>query len=50
MTGRFDTRLLPEGLRATGYDVDGAILAIDAEVIGAEVICPGCGLRSSRRH
>lgn len=50
MTGRFDTRLLPEGLRATGYSVDGANLAIDAEVIDAEVICPGCGQPSSRRH
>lgn len=50
MTGRFDTKLLPEGLRATGYSVDGAILAIDAEVMNAEVICPGCGQRSSRRH
>ncbi|MEX1663812.1 ISL3 family transposase, partial [Thioclava sp. 15-R06ZXC-3] len=50
MTGRFDTKLLPEGLRATGYSVDGAILAIDAEIMDAEVICPGCGQRSSRRH
>ncbi|OWY10265.1 hypothetical protein B6V73_19600 [Thioclava sp. JM3] len=50
MTGRFDTKLLPEGLRATGYSVDGAILAIDAELMNAEVICPGCGQRSSRRH
>lgn len=50
MTGRFDTRRLPEGLRATGYSVDGANLAIDAEVIDAEVICPGCGQPSSRRH
>lgn len=45
MTARFGTRLLPEGVRATGYSVDGALLAI-----GAEVICPGCGQRSSRRH
>ena len=50
MTGRFDTELLPEGLRATGYSAHGAILAIDAEVIDAKVICPGCGQRSSRRH
>ena len=50
MRGRFDTKLLPEGLRATGYSADGAILAIDAEVTGAKVICPGCGQRSSRRH
>lgn len=45
MTGRFNTRLLPEGLRAPGYRVDGANLAIDAEMI-----CPGCGQPSSRRH
>lgn len=50
MTGRFDTRLLLEGLRATGYSVDAGTLAIDAEVIDAEVICPGCGQRSCRRH
>ena len=45
MTGRHDTRLLPEGLLAIGYSSDGAILAIDAEVI-----CPSCGRRSSRLH
>jgi len=50
ITGRFGTRLLPEGLRATGYSVDGANLSIDAEIINAEVICPGCGQKSSRRH
>ena len=50
MTGRFDTRLLPEGLRATGYSVDGANLSIDAEIIDADVICLGCGQKSSRRH
>ncbi|WP_368502181.1 transposase family protein [Salipiger sp. 1_MG-2023] len=50
MTGRFDTWLLPEGLCATVYSVDVAILAMDAEGIDSEVICPGCGQRSSRRH
>ena len=50
MKMRFDNSLLPEGLRATGYNVNGAILAIDAEVMDAEVICPGCGQRSFRRH
>lgn len=50
MTGRHDTRLLPEGLLAIGNSPDGAILAIDAEVIDAEVICPSCGQRSSRWH
>lgn len=50
MKGRHDTRLLPERLLAIGYSPDGAILAIDAEVIDAEVICPGCGPRSSRWH
>ncbi|WHZ37728.1 hypothetical protein [Sagittula sp. MA-2] len=38
MTGRFHTRLLPEGLRATGYSVDGANVLIDTEIINAEVI------------
>ena len=50
MRGYFDTRLLPEGLRATGHSVDGAVLTIDAEVLAAEVICPGCGQGSTRRH
>lgn len=50
MTKRFDTELLPEGLRATGYHVGGASLAIDAEVTDAELICPGCGQRSTRQH
>lgn len=50
MTKRFDTELLPEGLRATGYHVGGATLAINAEVTDAEVICPGCGQRSTRQH
>ena len=50
MTVRFDTKLLPEGFRATGYSVGGAIIATDAEIMGAEVICPGCGQRSFRRH
>ncbi|MBR9894387.1 transposase [bacterium] len=50
MKGRHDTRLLPEGVLAIGYSPDGAILAIDPEVIDAEVICPRCGQRSSRWH
>ena len=50
MRGYFDTRLSPEGLRATGHSVDGAVLTIDAEVLAAEVICPGCGQGSTRRH
>lgn len=50
MRGCLDNRLLPEGLRATGHSVDGAVLTIDAEVLAAEVICPGCGQGSTRRH
>ena len=50
MRARYDTKLLPEGLRATGYSVDGAMITVDAEMIGARAACPSCGSRSSHRH
>ncbi|WP_161906061.1 transposase family protein, partial [Paracoccus sp. MKU1] len=50
MPARYDTRLLPEGVRATGYRVDGAVISVDAEMIRSEAFCPECGFRSARRH
>ncbi|QFG37385.1 transposase IS204/IS1001/IS1096/IS1165 family protein [Paracoccus pantotrophus] len=50
MPARCDAKLLPEGVRATGYRVDGAVISVDAEMIRSEAFCPGCGLRSARRH
>ena len=50
MQARYDTKLLPEGVRATGYRVDGAVTSVDAEMIRSEAFCPECGFRSARRH
>ena len=50
MPARCDAKLLPEGVRATGYRVEGAVISVDAEMIRSEAFCPGCGLRSARRH
>lgn len=50
MQARYDTKLLPEGVRATGYRVDGAVISVDAEMIRSEAFCPECGFRSARRH
>ena len=47
MQARYDTKLLPEGVRATGYRVDGAVISVDAEMIRSEAFCPECGFRSA---
>lgn len=47
MQARYDTKLLPEGVRATGYKVDGAVISVDAEMIRSEAFCPECGFRSA---
>lgn len=50
MRARFDTYLLPEGLRATGYRVDGATITVDAGLIEAGAAFPSCRVRSAHRH
>ena len=50
MQARYDTKLLPEGMRATRYWVEGAVISVDAEMIRSEAFCPECGFRSARRH
>ena len=50
MRARYDTKLLPEGVRAAGYGVDGATITVEAELTDANTVCPTCGVRSGRRH
>lgn len=50
MRARYDIRLLPEGVRAIGYGVDGAMMTVEAELTGSNTVCPTCGVRSGRRH
>lgn len=50
MRARYDTELLPEGVRATEYSVDGAMVPIGAKMIRTGASCPDCGYQSAHRH
>lgn len=49
MQARYDTKVLPEGLGATGYGLDGNRMTVEAKLTDASTTCPTCGVRSNSR-
>ena len=41
MQARYDTKLLPEGVRATGYRVESAAISVNAKLIRCEAFWTG---------
>ena len=46
----YDTKFLPEGVRATGSGVDSTAITGEAELTDANTVCPTRGVRSGRRQ
>jgi len=38
MRARYDTKLLPEGVRATGHGVDSALITVEAKLTGSNTV------------